>query len=317
MLARKMRIFLGMVAVATMLTLAQFAPGAIVAETWESQANTDPFTGTGDLAWTGDVRAWAITTATWPPTPSSQDFAGAHSLRSANHGSVAGAPVVETVITNISSAVNFAYRMEWNVFFSGNSASIQPSRRADFILLADSSNVGVLEDPAGINGYKITLWDPFADGTSNTPPSSHESAALADSLTLWSVDSTDERWRVMGSIPLVNPNLNDGWNVRAVREATGEWSIGYANGAIGTVPTLTPMGFDTVSVSAFSGPTYAGVGWVAPITDNDHTDFGFDNFQVESVVPEAGSLVVWSMLLATAGFGVRLRKRSFRLSAQK
>jgi hypothetical protein len=78
------------------------------------------------------------------------------------------------------------------------------------------------------------------------------------------------------------------------------------------------MGSDTVNVSVFSGPTYAGVGWTAPNnTTNDHTDFGFDNFSVESVVPEAGSLVVWSMLLATAGFGVRLRKRPFRLSAQK
>jgi hypothetical protein len=227
MLARKICIFLGMVATATVINVAQFTAGAIVAETWESQANTDPFTGTGDLTWTGDVRAWAITTETWPTAPA-QDFAGDHSLRSANHGSVAGAPVVETVITDISSAVNFAYRMEWNVFFSGNSASIQPSRRADFILLSDNSNVGVLEDPTGLNGYKITLWDPFADGTSNTPPSSHESAVgLADSLTLWSVDSTDDRWRVMGSIPLgATDDLRDGWNVRAVREATGEWSIG-------------------------------------------------------------------------------------------
>jgi hypothetical protein len=200
--------------------------------------------------------------------------------------------------------------MEWNVFFSGNSVSIQPSRRGDFILLSDSSSVGTIEDPTGMNGYKITLWDPFADATANTPPSSHEDAALADSLTLWSVDSTDDRWRVMGTIPLVDPNLNDGWNIRAVREATGEWSIGYANGPIGTAPALTPMGSDTVSVSAFSGPTYGGVGWIAPITDNDFTDFGFDNFSVESVVPEADSFVVWTLLFASVAFGLTMRRNN-------
>jgi hypothetical protein len=312
MLATRTRLLVCIVA-AAMINCAQFVPAAIVAETWESQANTNPFTGTGDLTWSGDVTAWAITTATWPTAPA-QDFAGAHSLRTSNHGSVTGAPVVETVITDVSSAINFSQRMEWNVFFSGNSASIQPSRRADFILLSDSSSVGLLEDPTGLNGYKITLWDPFADGTANTPPSSHESAVgLADTLTLWSVDDTDDRWRVMGSIPLgATDDIRDGWNIRAVRESTGQWSIGFVNGPIGGVPALTPIGSDTVNLSAFSGPTYAGVGWTAPTTDNDFTDFGFDNFRIGTVVPETASIVTWGMLLAFAGLGLAFPKRSPR-----
>ena len=175
MQTRKTCVLSGMVATLLVINHAQFAAAAIVTETWESQANTDPFTGTGDRVWTGDVGAWQITSNTWPTSPA-QDFAGARSLRSGNHGSIVGGPaVVETVITDITSAVNFSQRMEWNVFFSGNSASIQPSRRADFLLLSDSSSIGSIEDPTGLNGYKLTLWDPFADGTSNVPPSSHES----------------------------------------------------------------------------------------------------------------------------------------------
>jgi hypothetical protein len=70
------------------------------------------------------------------------------------------------------------------------------------------------------------------------------------------------------------------------------------------------MGSDTVSVSAFSGPTYGGVGWIAPITDNDFTDFGFDNFSVESVVPEADSFVVWTLLFASVAFGLTMRRNN-------
>jgi hypothetical protein len=306
-----LRLLPQLVAAALLVNFAQVAAAALVVETWESQGNTDPFTGTGDLSWSGDVGAWAITTETWPTSPA-QDFAGDRSLRSSNHGSVEGGPrVVETVVTDISSAVNLSRRMQWDVFFSGNSAFIQPNRRADFVLLSDSSNVGLLEDPLGLNGFKLTLWDPYADGTDNVPPSSHEAAALADSLTLWSVDSTDDRWRVLGSMPLGSTdNLRDGWNVRAVRETTGEWFIGFANGAIGNVPTLTSMGFDPFSVSVFTGSIYGGIGWTAPNnTTNDHTDFGFDNFQVQSaVVPEAASLVVWALLFTSAGLGCRLRR---------
>jgi hypothetical protein len=271
-------------------------------ESWESQAAVSPFTGTGDVNWTGDVSAWAITTATWPTAPA-QDFAGTKSLRSSNHTSIAGgADSVETVVTNITSAVDFTKPMEWGVFFSGNSISIQPSRRADFILLSDTSTVGTIEDPALLNGYKLTLTDPYANATDNVPPSSHAGASLADSLTLWRVADNDDRWRVVGSIPVASTDdIRDGWNLRARRDVDGTWSIGFANGVIGQTPALTSLGIDAgaPALSAFSGSVYAGVGWTAPNnTTNDYRDFGFDNFSVAAVPePSVGLLTVFGGFL--------------------
>jgi hypothetical protein len=289
-------------AFALIACLTATAPAAIM-ETWESQSATDPFTGTGDVTWTGDLPAWAITTATWPTSPA-QDFAGVRSLRSTNHGSVTGgANAIETVVTDITTAVDFSSPLEWSVFFSGNSASIQPSRRADFILLSDVSSVGTIEDPSSLNGYKVTLWDPYFNATDNVPPSSHEGAALADSLTLWRTTDTDDRWRVVGSIPLgTTDDLRDGWNIRARLDTDGTWSIGFANGAIGQTPALTSLGIDAgaPALSAFSGSVFAGVGWTAPNNStNDYHDFGFDNFRV-GAVPEPAT--AW--LLAFAGLGV-------------
>lgn len=270
---------------------------AAIIETWESQPAQSPFTGTGDLTWTGDLSAWAITTATWPTSPA-QDFGGSRSLRTTNHTSAAGgAQIVETVVTNITSEVNFSAPLEWSVFFSGNSASIQPNRRADFILLSDAQATNEIEDPSSMNGYKLTLNDPYANATDNIPPSSHAGAALADSLTLWRVAGGDDRWRVVGSIPLGSTDdLRDGWNLRARRDVDGTWSIGFANGLIGQTPVLTSLGVDAGAppLSAFSGNVYAGVGWTAPNnTTNDHTDFGFDNFRVAAgVIPEPMSVML-------------------------
>ncbi len=289
---------------------------SIVQETWESQPQTDPFTGAGDLTWTGDVSAWAIRTAAWPTLPA-QDFAGDRSLRSANHGSTSTSQVVETVVTNISSAVSAPAVLQWSVFFSGNSIVIQPNRRADFILLADSSSVGGIEDPDHIiNGYKLTLNDPYADAGDNIPPFSHEAGALSDSLTLWSVTSTDDRWRIVGSIPIVAPpgtmDIRDGWNISAQLDANGIWSIGFANGAIGTPVALTTLGMAVggPALSSFIGNAYAGVGWTAPNnTTNDYKDFGFDNFSfISSPLPEPTMFLVFGLL--TAGCVARGRNRA-------
>jgi hypothetical protein len=277
---------------------------AALVETWESQATQNPFLGTGDLIWSGDVSAWAITTATWPTSPA-QDFAGARSLRSDNHGSLSGAPVVETVFTNISSEVDFSRSIEWSVFFSGNSAIISVEKRADFLLLADTPSAAIIEDPLGLNGYKLTLWDPRADAASNVPPLSHEAAALADSLTLWRVDDTDDRWRVVGSIPLGTEidDIREGWNLRARRDPDGTWSIGFATGAIGQTPPLTSLGIDpgAPDLSNFIGTAFAGVGWLAPNnTTNDHRDFGFDNFSVTAVPePSAGAVILSGLAILT------------------
>ncbi len=268
---------------------------AVILETWESQPATNPFTGTGDVAWVGDLGAWSITsTSTWPTSPA-QDFAGRRSLRSSNHGSV-GAPtpntVAETVVTDISGELDLSRQMEWRVFFSGNLASIQPSRRADFILLSDSADASVIEDPNDmLNGFKLTLWDPYSHATDNIPPSSHEDSSLGDSLTLWSVDDSDDRWREVGSIALTDPNLRDGWNLRVVLDPDGTWRVGYAIGAIGQTPGLTALGVAVPNPADFAGAAYSGVGWVAPTTDNDYTDFGFDNFRV-AAVPEPSSIML-------------------------
>jgi hypothetical protein len=283
-------------------------------ETWESQAPQDPFVGTGDLAWTGDVTAWAVTTATWPTAPA-QDFAGVRSLRSANHGSINGGDTaVETVLTNVSGEIDFSKPMEWGVFFSGNSATINTSRRADFILLADVPDAGTVENPDGIlNGYKLTLWDPLSDAVSNIPPSSHEGSTSGDTLTLWRVDDTDDRWRQVGSIALAGvDDLREGWNLRARRDPDGTWSIGMASGAIGQTPALTSLGVDPDPPDlANFVVAYSGVGWSAPNnTTNDHTDFGFDNFSV-AAVPEPTGIALSIAGLAIL-FVARLAKRGRR-----
>jgi hypothetical protein len=283
--------------------LTRFA-GAELLETFESRP-IGPFGGVGDLMWTGDPGAWGITTATWPTAPA-QDFAGVRSLRSSSHRSTPGTQEVETVITDISSELDFSKPMEWSVFFSGNSISIQPNRRADFILLSDRAGPIPPEQPDGaLNGYKLTLNDPYANATDNIPPSSHEGAALADSLTLWRIAAPDDRWRVVGSIPLgVTDDIRDGWNLRARRDVDGTWSIGFVNGPIGQVPALTSLGIDAgaPALSAFDFISYAGVGWTAPNnTTNDHTDFGFDNFRVVAIPePTTAFIAALSLLVAVS-----------------
>jgi len=301
-----------------LLLIAVFCLGAAVGnqasgeilETWESQPTTnDPFDGNGDLTWTGDIASYRVATETWPTSPA-EDFAGDKSLRSQNHP----ADSVETVVTNITSAVDLGNPMEWSVFLSGNSTTIQPSRRADFVLLSDTSDVADIEDPGtvnGVNGYKLTLWDPYSAAASNTPPTSHEAAGgHPDSVSLWTVDDTDDRWRVVGFVGLgATDNLRDGWNLRVRRETDGEWLIGFANGAIGQTPSLTSLGVDTTA--DFSGATsfYGGIGWRAPTTDSDNTGFGFDNFSVSSISLPEPSACLLALLGLVGLLSARMRRR--------
>jgi hypothetical protein len=273
-------------------------------ETWET-AKSDPFNGAGNLTWTGDLAAWAHTDATWPMFPDGgQVFAGGGSLRSAHHRTVmANAVVVETVITNISSEADFSRPMEWSVFISGNSIVMQPNRRADFILLADTPDVGAIEHPNfALNGYKLTLDDPYANPINAHPPHSHQASNLADALILWRVNENDDRWRIVGSIPLGSTdNINAGWNLRVRRDVDGTWSIGFANGAPGQTPALTSLGIDAggPALVSFAGSAYAGVGWAAPPPDN--WEFGFDNFRVFAVPEPSTALLAILGLLAAAG----------------
>lgn len=268
-----------------------------ILETWES--GTLNAGVNGDLVWVGDTAAYDVASAIWPTDPAI-DFEGDRSLRSENHDGTNP----QTIVTRIDSQLAFHKDLTWSVFFSGNSVIISPSRRADFIVLADTSDVNDIEDPGTINGYKVTLWDPYATATDNTPTSSHEDSTLGDSLALWSVDEDDDRWRVIGALELgatATDNLRDGWNIKVTRKNNGDWYLGYSNGAYGTkITNWTLVGSDTVPMSVFSNTAvYAGVGWLAPDnTENDHTDFGFDNFHI----PEPATISLIGLLGAFLGF---------------
>ena len=289
------------------VVIATFIPAVALAdilETWES--GTENAGVNGDLTWYGDTAAYDVASEVWPSGP---DFDGDRSLRSEN----AVDDIPATVVTRIDSSLRFDKDLTWSVYFSGNTTTFSSNRRADLILMADTNDVNDIEDPGtanGINGYKVTLTDPYANATDNKPPSSHEdTTALGDSLTLWSVDDTDHRWRVVGSVEVSSSSgMADGWNIEVKRSSTGDWYIGYSNGAYGTeTGGWNNVGSDTVSMTAFSGTAvYGGVGWLAPDnTETDLDDFGFDNFQL---IPEPATLSLIVLAGALLGFRRNFKK---------
>ena len=236
-----------------------------VFETWESQAVQNPFTGTGDVTWTGDLSGYQITTANWPTGPA---FAGSRSLRSN-----AAVAVTNTVIT--AFAFNPSRPTTWSVFVSGNigdGTGFTSGRGFDVVLVSDSSNISSLE--AGtINGYRLRL----AGNTTNT----------IDNLILQK--ATGSGWSTINQTPVgIGANVTQGWNLEIFRESNGTWTYGFANGAIGT-----PVPRDSAVVdTAVSSGSQAGMSWFSPATSANI--FGFDNFLITSV-PEMSPAMAISL----------------------
>lgn len=218
--------------------------------------NQDPFTGSGQLSWAGDISDFEITSASWP-YGSGVDFDGDHSLRSKNNGELNS-----TIITEISTAINFSYAVRWEVYVSGNSAAITNGRGFALILFVGSSDIGNIED-GNVNGYRLRLADP--DG--------------GDPDGLYLEKASGSGWSKIDELITATANINQGWNIAVERQADGTWSWGYSNGAMGTSVILS----ETISDNDHTTGTHSGMYWYSASTDAN--DFGFDNFKVDPYTP--------------------------------
>jgi len=292
------------VVLAVAVVLGTVAPAAAaVVESWESQGLTDPFTGSGDRTWTGDVNDWAITSATWA---TGEPFVGNRSLRSSN----VPASTPSTIVTDVTAVTDLAKGYDWSIFVSGNDLDFGGNRRLDLILLSDTGNTAALKSPSNnVRAYKLTLWDPLSNPAADFPANSHEAALLGESLTLWSVDNDDDRWRVIAStdVPLAQQDFDLGFNVNASRAADGTWSFGYSTGPAGTPVTVFTTALPTAAENdvAFTGASsfYTGIGWTARGTFDDNTDLGVDQLAI-GIIPEPGTAL---LLLPTTLLLIRRR----------
>ncbi len=219
--------------------------------------NQDPFNGSGELTWTGDVSDFEITTATWP-YGSTNDFAGDHSLRSRDIGELNS-----TIITDISTVYSSALTVRWEVYVSGNSADITNNKGFAIILFVNSSIISNIED-GSVNGYRLRLADP--DGE--------------DGDGFYLEKASGSGWSKIDEYSITpSPNINEGWNVAVERESDGTWNWGFSNGAIGTSITLSESVVDNDHTTG----DYSGMYWYS--TAGDANDFGFDNFKVDPYTP--------------------------------
>lgn len=245
-----------------------------VYETWESQP-TGPFTGAGDVTWTGDTGPWQIATAAWPSSPA-QDFAGSRSIRHTN-----AAASVSTIVTPF--VLDFTRPTTWSVFVSGNSAEVTDSRGFDLVLMSDSSDPAVIE-AGNANGYRLRL------------------VGATDSLFLQKANGAGA-WNTLNSLALgFDANIRQGWNILVHREANGEWTYGFTTGAVGSAVSRGNAIVDTTVTSS----TVAGMSWFSPATDAN--DFGFDNFLIVSV-PESSAAMI-----AVLGSGLLAMLRRHRVT---
>ena len=268
-----------------------------VLENWEGLADADPFDGMGNRTWVGDTSAFEVFRADWPSGVGAdkQDFGSAteRALRS-SHASNLGP---NTVLTDITSELDASKPLEWSVYIAGNSAEITTSKRVDFILAANTSDVATVEAPdASLLGYKLAVWDPRAAGDD-----SHEALAFSDSIVLWKSTGSDDRWVMVGGSQVGPINLRDGWNLRVSRSTSGQWAVAASNAPEGTV-ALPLFDVSDASIDLSQGTWFSGVSWLTTATDA--SDFGFDEFSFIAVPePLSGS----SLFVTAMWIGVRRR----------
>lgn len=253
-----------------------------VFETWESQANQNPFLGTGDVTWTGDLSAYQIDSASWPVSPA-QDFAGSHSL----HSITSTSGVTNTVVTAFS--FNPIRPTFWSTFVSGSTAAngelTTTPRAFDLLLVSDSNSTPAIE--AGtINGYRLRLVG---------------RTGSIDSFLFQK--ATGSGWTTLNFLDVgTGASTGQGWNILVHRESNGTWQYGYANGTIGT--PVASIDNAIVDTGILSG-SFSGMSWVSPSGGSNL--FGFDNFLITSI-PEPSVIVFIALGL---GFLVRrFRHRS-------
>lgn len=216
----------------------------------------DPFGGTAELTWAGDISDFMITTSTWP-YGSDVDFDGDYSLRSKDNGELNS-----TIITDISGTYNSSLKMHWEVYVSGNSASITLSKGFAMILFVDSDNISDIEN-GNVNGYRIRLADPSG----------------GDPDGLYLEKASGSGWGKIDEIQTGSANINQGWNIIVERIADGTWNWGYSNDSLGSPVTLS----ETVTDNDHLSGSWAGMYWYSTATDA--ADFGFDNFIVNPYTP--------------------------------
>lgn len=234
-------------------------------ESWEGQAELDPFAGAGDNVWTGDVGQFEVTTDQWP-SGTTADFDQARSMRSR----IFTVTDTATVLTDVSDVFHPLATVRWEVYVGGNSASITTSRGFALLLFADSATVADIE--AGtVNGYRLRVIDP--------------SGSNPDGVYLEKASGSG--WVVIDDIQLTGLNVNQGWNLAITRSRTGEWNWGYTNGTIDLAAvTLT----EAITDADHSTATSAGMAWESSATDSN--DFGFDHFRISSTAPPVIGTVV-------------------------
>ncbi|MCF8229684.1 MAG: T9SS type A sorting domain-containing protein [Bacteroidales bacterium] len=211
----------------------------------------DPFTGSAELTWTGDVGDFEITSSGWP-YGSTCDFNGDHSIRSRDVEDIDA-----TIVTDISSSYSSSVKMRWEVYFGGNSASITYTKGVALILFVNSDIAADIES-GNVNGYRLLLADP--DG-------------------LYLEKASGNGWSIIDEYLFEDANINEGWNIAVEREADGTWNWGFSNGILGNAVTLTESVLDNDHVSG----DYSGMYWFCSTADAP--DFGFDNFKVDPYTP--------------------------------
>ncbi len=249
----------------TLLCFQSYADGIL--ENFETGLQ-DPFNGISNLTWIGDVGDFEITTAGWTHY-TSYDFMGSYATRSKDRN-IADTSIILVDITSVYSS---SKKIRWEVYICGNSAEITTGSGASLVLFTNSNSIDDIK--AGlVNGYRLRLCDP--SGISG----------WKDGLYFEKANGTE--WIMIDSIHTGDANINQGWNIVVERDINGNWSWGYANGAMGTAVSLTESIIDNTYIIG----QYSGIFWYSSAGDSD--DFGFDNFKIDPYTPnlwkgEAGS----------------------------
>jgi len=215
----------------------------------------DPFNGSSELIWTGDLADYQITTASWP-YGSGVDFLGDYSIRAKENGELNA-----TILTSISGVYISSVKTRWEVYVSGNNATITTSKGFSLILFVDSDEINNIESGT-INGYRLRLADP--DGS--------------DPDGLYLEKASGAGWIKIDQLVTGDANINQGWNLAIERNIDGTWNWGFSNGSPGTAVTLTKTVLDNEHISG----SWAGMNWYS--TSSDAADFGFDTFKVDAFI---------------------------------